>query len=366
MPKSITDTSETNNTNPLITLDTPVTMYSSINYLPPYLRKQKLMQDLCFFFDYLGVDIEAAYNDLRYKYIDWNKISETGAIQTLKGMGMDYIVDLIEAITPSNSNQLLALCSVIWLLKGQLLGVDIIASVCGFTYTVEVWHEQVPLAEPNTAVITIDFVQYRALTEDFQHNFVEFLRKYLYPVITAKVVASPMEGELYTYGFMYGMQRCEFKEFMIPTEKTYDCIENTFNPVGSCYRCHGTRYAIKLDTVQLWETIPETWSNTGYYATNNVWGAKTLENAFYLSPIYDTGALYLFRHINLDFNYYTSDPAQDAKAYCRYSEDNIDWSDWVLITDLYQPGFRYCQFRADFNNTNGVQMLLYSFKVTLS
>ena len=67
------------------------------------------MQDLCFFIDYLQVDIEAAYNDLRYKYIDWSKISEEGAVQTLSGMGMDYIIDL-RVIKPSNSTQLLALC----------------------------------------------------------------------------------------------------------------------------------------------------------------------------------------------------------------------------------------------------------------
>ena len=43
------------------------------------------------------------------------------------------------------------------LLKGQLLGVDIIASICGFTYEYTVWHEKVPLGKPNTATINIDF-----------------------------------------------------------------------------------------------------------------------------------------------------------------------------------------------------------------
>ena len=354
-----------NDKNPLITLDSPVNIYSSINFLPPYLQKQKLLQDLCFFFDYLGVDIETAYNDLRYKYLDWTKVSETGAIQTLTGMGMDYIVDLIEVISPSNSKQLLALCSVIWLLKGQLLGVDIIASVCGFNYTVEVWHEQVPLGEPNTATIHIDFVQYRSLSEDFQHNFVEFLRKYLYPVITASVVASPMEGELHSYGFMYGTQQSRFIEIQKITPVTFDCIEDIHNPVGTLHLCHVFKESIRIDTTQLWETLTDPWSNIGYYAINGIWGAKTLRGAYYESPLYDLGALYVISNIQAEVNWYCSDEAQNIKILYRSSEGGLDYTDWIPINSIEAPTFQYCQFRVEFNNINDVQMLRYSFKVTL-
>jgi hypothetical protein len=187
-------------------------MYSSINYLPPYLQNQPIFRDLCLFIDYLEVDIDTVYNDLRYKYIDWSKISEKGAIQVLKGMGMDYIVDLINVITPSNSSQLLGLCSLLWLLKGQLLGVDVIADICGFKYTYTVWHEQVPLGVPNTATMRVTFIKDRNLTEDFQYNFVEFLRKYLYPIIDVIVQTPTCKGTIYSYGYSICRERMSFIE----------------------------------------------------------------------------------------------------------------------------------------------------------
>ena len=192
--------------------DTLRNFQNSAKFLPPYLKNQPLMQDLCFFIDYLGVDIEQVYADLRYKYIDWSSVSEESVIHTLRGMGMDYITDLMEVITPANGTQLLALCSLIWLLKGQLAGVDIIASICGFDYEYTVWHEQVPLGIPNTANITLNFKQLRQLSEDFQYNFVEFLRKYLYPVTLVEAQTSAMEGKVISVGVITVQQSAKFVE----------------------------------------------------------------------------------------------------------------------------------------------------------
>ena len=262
------------NFNSPISVETPVNVYNSINFLPPYLQKQPLMQDLCFFIDYLQVDIESAYNDLRYKYIDWSKISQEGAIQTLSGMGMDYIIDLIQVITPSNSTQLLALCSVIWLLKGQLLGVDIIASICGFTYTYTVWHEQVPLGEPNTATINIDFVKYRALSQDFQHNFVEFLRKYLYPVVEAHVDIAPMIDELGIYGVLTYQKRYSFTEIARYTGQpiNYNIMPYLLNKQSQKSGCSITPngQALTTNVIQNWIYPIQLGLYTGYLNSSNL------------------------------------------------------------------------------------------------
>ena len=200
--------------------DTLKNYYNSIKLLPPYFQKQPLMQDLCFFIDYLGVDIESVYADLRYKYIDWSAVSEESIVQTLKGMGMDYVTDLMEVITPTNGTQLLALCSLIWLLKGQLSGVDILASICGFSYKVEVWWEDkydeqghlMPLRTPNTATITLSFKELKKLSENFQFNFVEFLRKYLYPITLVEAYTSTMEGEVISVGVITVQEEISFIE----------------------------------------------------------------------------------------------------------------------------------------------------------
>ena len=193
------------------------TIYNSINYLAPYFQKQQIIRDMSFFYDYLGVFIENDYNDLRYRYIDWTKISEASAIEIFKSMGMDYIVDLIEVIQPINHIQFLALCSLIWLLKGDLKGVNIIAAICDFTYTYSVWHEQVPLGTPNTAVMELAFKPGVQLSENFQYNLIGFLSKYLYPVITTKVYPPDMEGKLCSGGAIVCKQSVEFEEVIMET-----------------------------------------------------------------------------------------------------------------------------------------------------
>lgn len=190
-------------------------MFNSANFLPPYLQETPIFKDLCFFIDYLDIDIENVFNDLRYKYIDYSKVSEESAHATLDSMGLDYLVDIIDIITPSSTTQLLALSSVLWLLKGQLLGVDILASICGFTYDYTVWHEQVPLGEPNTATMRIKFYKKKILTEDFQRNFSEFLRKYLYPIIDVTIQSSPSKGSIYSYGYLLNKEKFTFKEVTV-------------------------------------------------------------------------------------------------------------------------------------------------------
>lgn len=359
--------SETQNKT-LITLETPVDIYSSINYLPPYLQKQDLMQDLCFFIDYLGVDIETAYNDLRYKYIDWLKVSEAGAAQTLKGMGMDYIVDLIEVITPSNSSQLLALCSLIWLLKGQLLGVDIISSICGFSYTYTVWHEQVPLGTPNTAEIKIDFSNFRTLSEDFQHNFVEFLRKYLYPVINTHVVASPMEDKIMSYGFSTMKEITKFVEVMRYYGKPLrrDILANFDGTYFHCYHDE-LNNVIRISVDEVWYNDGQFWSTDGYYSEDGIWATDANTGAFYTEyEIWNTGRFFVYK-VNPIIHYLSYLEEQTMRVFIRYSETGYYWTNWEEVTEDYNMfAFQYCQFRIAFNNTQGGQMVLYSFEVELT
>jgi len=340
-------------------------MYNSINFLPPYFQEQPLFKDLCFFIDYLEVDIDKAYEDLRYKYIDWDKISEASVVQTLNGMGMDYIVDLINAITPSSSSQLLALCSLIWLLKGDLLGVDVIASICGFTYEHTVWHEQVPLGTPNTATIKIKFVEDRALSEDFQYLFGEFLQKYLYPQIDINVESAPCVGHTFSYGFMMTKEKFSYHELIrTPVEIDFDIMdkasEGTY--VNTVYS--DVKNTIKLVTDVNWHIDGEKWNSGGYYATNQIWTPANRREGSFTSPVYTMPELYVSK-VQASVTYRSLSNNQYMEVYMQCSEDNVNWDNWKKIMTPTVMAFKYCRFRVMFRAIEDMQMVLYSCSISM-
>lgn len=333
-------------------------MYNSINFLPPYLQKQPILQDLCFFIDYLEIDIDTVYNDLRYRYIDWSKVSEEGSIQTLKGLGMDYIVDLINVITPSNSTQLLGLASLIWLLKGQLLGVDIIASICGFNYTYTVWHEEVPLGVPNTATLNIEFVKYRALSEDFQYNFVEFLRKYLYPIVSVVVDSPVAKGEIYSFGYSLGAEKNNYEEVLLKNINLLSDMQGTFE------NCYGFENKIFLDTNILWHEDNDFWNPNGYYSTNGIWQPPVVDTASYTSQVYEAPSLALWTVSQIN-RFQDFGNSQSLELQWKYSLDNATWSDWEVLQTSIQKEFQFCRFKVNFNATESKQMILYLCEIIL-
>ena len=363
--------SSSQTTKKLIVTSTSVNIYSSINFLTPYLQKQPLMQDLCFFIDYLGVDIETVYNDLRYQYIDWSKLSDEALKQIFQGLGMDYIVDIINIASPTDSSQLLGLCSLIWLLKGQLLGLDIIMGICGIEYTIEVWHEQVPLGTPNTATLHLDFGKYTNISENLKLNFGDFLKKYLYPIINIFIQIRPIEGTICTAGYQICSESCTFKEVQrYPGWAfTYDCIGNIAAPTGEMYHCSTTGEYIKIDNIdQNWEEVDRVWQEEDYYAVGGIWGTGVFPDAYYQEiGAHDTGEAWLYK-VTPNLVYTTAVDTQSIKVYIQYSADDEGyyWSDWEEVGEDTFAYFRYCKFKAEFNASSQQQIFLYSFGITIS
>lgn len=162
---------------------------NSIRYLAPYFQVFPIFQDLCSFIDYLNTDSDSLYSDIRYKYVDFEKLSSTAILNAFHDLGADYIVDILKVMDSANANQLLGIVSLVQLLKGQLKGVDLIAEILGFTYTAVAWHELSPLNKPNTATFIINLSTDITVTStEFKNSLQTFLKKYLYPEITLQDV----------------------------------------------------------------------------------------------------------------------------------------------------------------------------------
>lgn len=114
---------------------------------------------------------------------------------------------------------------------------------------------------------------------------------------------------------------------------------------------------LKLKSSIKWQKLNDFWQKEGgrYYAdSNNKWGTSMVTTGRYVSKVFDLGGS-LNNIISFDYSIYTSDASQSITIEWRYSEDGINWSDWVVgATGSYQ--FRYYQVRVIFNNPNGAYM----------
>ena len=126
------------------------------------------------------------------------------------------------------------------------------------------------------------------------------------------------------------------------------------------------RGKLKLKSAMKWQKINDFWRKNGgrYYAdTNNKWATQTVTMGSYTSQVFDVGAS-LNNIISFDYTLYSTDPAQNITIEWRYSEDGIEWSEWLIgATGAYQ--FRYYQVKVTLNNPNGAMMWLSDFVMAI-
>ena len=134
------------------------------------------------------------------------------------------------------------------------------------------------------------------------------------------------------------------------------------NPKGVFDNTKLYRGKLKLKSTIKWQKLEDLWQDSGnrYYAdSNNKWGTTTVNSGSYTSQIFDVGAS-LNNIVTFDYILYTSDELQTIIIEWRYSEDNTNWSDWIIgATGAYQ--FRYYQVKVTFNNPNKAMMWLSNF-----
>lgn len=140
-----------------------------------------------------------------------------------------------------------------------------------------------------------------------------------------------------------------------------DVLDNMEGTFVNAYPYH---HAIKLsvDNV-LWQTTTNKWGEDEYYQNNGLWGASVVNEGSYTSQVYDIGAI-LENIISFDYQYVSADETQDVIIEWRYSNDNIEWSDWVICNNG-EYSFRYYQFRATLRAYNNTQIILKNFNITI-
>lgn len=126
------------------------------------------------------------------------------------------------------------------------------------------------------------------------------------------------------------------------------------------------RNKLKLKSSIKWEKLSDVWRKEGgrYYAdSNNKWGAATVTTGTFTSKVFDLGAS-LNNIISFDYSIYTSDASQSITIEWRYSDDGVEWSEWVIgATGSYQ--FQYYQVKVTFNNPNGAYMHVDNIVMTV-
>ena len=142
----------------------------------------------------------------------------------------------------------------------------------------------------------------------------------------------------------------------------YDILENMQGTFTNTYKY---QHSLKLnvDNTILWHTTTNKWGEDTYYQNNGFWGANVVSEGNYTTQTYDVGSV-LKSIVSFDYQYLSPDEAQEAVIEWRYSDDNNEWSDWLLCNNG-EYTFRYCQFRATLKAYNNTPVTLKQFDVAV-
>lgn len=132
---------------------------------------------------------------------------------------------------------------------------------------------------------------------------------------------------------------------------------------GTFVNCFGVYNRVALDSIDTW-TSSGTWDDAGkYYAPDGYWGSEVESNGSYTTKVYNIGSnLDSIISVNYDLN--SMDDASNIVIEWKYSEDNIDWTDWQIFTQGSYK-FRYYQFKVTLNSPNNSYTAVSNFIVNV-
>lgn len=108
-----------------------------------------------------------------------------------------------------------------------------------------------------------------------------------------------------------------------------------------------------------------TWDNLGqYYEIDGKWGTDVVKTATYESPVYNIGSN-TEALVTLDSNLSRSDEITSLTAEWKYSEDNVNWSDYQTF-NLGVYKFRYYKFKITINSPSSKICSVDKFVVSVS
>lgn len=139
-----------------------------------------------------------------------------------------------------------------------------------------------------------------------------------------------------------------------------DVFEEFNGTFENTYAYHDSIKLKPLENI-LWHSTNNEWGEDTYYQNLGVWGSKVFTQGTYVSQVYDIGGV-LKSSVSFEMQYYSPDNTQDVIIEWQYSNDNKNWTDWVICNGG-EYTFRYCKFKATLLAYNGVQITLSAFKV---
>lgn len=132
---------------------------------------------------------------------------------------------------------------------------------------------------------------------------------------------------------------------------------------GTLVNCVTANNKVALSSIINWSSSG-TWDNTDKeYAPDGYWGASCESTGSYTTKVYDIGAI-LDSIISINYDLSSTDNDNNCIIEWKYSEDNINWSEWELFAQGSKT-FRYYQFKVTLNAPNNNYAALTNFIVNI-
>lgn len=159
-------------------------MKPSSDYLAEGIKELELYPKITSMLDYIVLNFETEFNDIKYKYTDPSVVSNDVIKQIIDELGFRYIADIMDTITNYQFNTMLDFIGLINLLKGSRLGMELILKLLGFDSIIAEWWEVEPNLDVDTYDITVILNNSTVLDPFETLNKVKiFARHYVYPII---------------------------------------------------------------------------------------------------------------------------------------------------------------------------------------
>ena len=177
---------------------------NSLKYLPKALQENVYYRKICSLIDcllsenseYFRSELSALGAAIN-KYRDFRNLDYLTTHQVVKEFGFQYIVDILE-LPDSQLKDLVAFISLINMMKGTKMGLELVLSLLRLDYHIIEWFEDRELLPyKNTYALNLTLTDL-GVSKSFMDNFYRFSREYVYPLLTNLTLHLR-----YTYGRIY-------------------------------------------------------------------------------------------------------------------------------------------------------------------
>jgi hypothetical protein len=184
--------------------------FSILNYIPAKLRTKPLFQKVAQVVDYLSNNdyvnsekISKRYYDIINKHKDYRSLQLETIYDILEETGYGYIVDTF-SLDEESLRTFMSFLSLIHLFKGSKRGVEIVFKLMSIeNYKIEEWWETSPFKEECTFSLEIELIP-TLFTADVKDKINNFIRNYVYPLLTDIILYVNIDIDAVRVGVGYG------------------------------------------------------------------------------------------------------------------------------------------------------------------